>query len=431
VRTFTLIWLGQMVSVIGSYMTDFALAFWAWDLTREVTALALVRFFTEIPRALISLFAGVLVDRCNRKLLMLLGDTVAALSTIIVLVLYLTYQLNIVHLYLLGALNGAFGQIQTLAYDASISQIVPKQHYTRASSMDSLLHYGSNIIAPALAAALYYSIGFAGILGIDVGTFVIAMSMLLFANVPQPKLVKPSGFDIKALMQDLVFGFRYIFTRPSLLALLCIVSVFEFIHDLGAAVSTPMLLARTNSNAGILGSRASAAGIGGVVGALIITLWSGPKRRIQGLLLGIVGAGLSKMAFGFAQTPWIWIFTQFCSSLNFPLKDSCEQAIWLAKVSPDVQGRVFAARQMTQLIALPIAPILAGTLADRFLEPVMQPGGTLTPILGGIFGEGPGAGMALLYVMTSSGLCLLGLLGYTFPTLRNLEDQIPDHDPVL
>lgn len=424
-KTFIIVWLGQLVSTFGSRMTSFAIKIWAWEITGQATALALVTVFTQVPCLLITPFAGIIVDRWNRKLLLIAGDTVTVLSNIAIFLLYLTGNLQIWHLYVIGAVSGAFNQLQDLAYSASITLMVPKQQYTRASSMRSILHYGSIIIAPALAGVLYYVIGLLGILLIDFVTFCIAIATVLFARIPQPPLMEESRQNIRG---ELAFGVRYIFAYPGLLALLAAEALFIFAHDLGAALQAPMILARTGNDARILGSVYSAAGIGGITGAIIISTWGGFKRRINGVLLGMVGAGISKTVFGLGQMPLVWLPAQFCSSLNFPLKGSSSTAIWLAKVAPEVQGRVFAARQMFTLAVSPIASLIAGPLADYVLEPAMMPGGILTPFLGRIFGTGSGAGMAIIYVTTAMCLLLVGVGGYAFPILRDVEHLIPDYD---
>ena len=205
-RTFTIIWLGQLVSTIGTYMTEFALTLWAWQVTGSATALALVSFFGQLPRIPITLFAGLLVDRLNRKHLMMLGDSIAALSTIAIGLLYLTETLQIWHLYLAATLNGGFGQIQRLAYQTSVTMIVPRQHYTRANSMDSAVHYGPAIIAPALAGLLFPLIGLSGIVVIDLATFGIAITTLLVVTIPQPPA--PTQSQPESLLDQLTFGFR-------------------------------------------------------------------------------------------------------------------------------------------------------------------------------------------------------------------------------
>jgi MFS transporter, DHA3 family, macrolide efflux protein len=426
-RTFTIIWCGQLASTIGSQMTEFALTLWVWKLTGSVTALALVGFFPQLPSIVITLFAGVIVDRLNRKYLMILGDAIAALSTVAVLLLYSTDHLQLWHIYLISAVNGSFGQIQHLAYSTSLTLLVPQQHYTRANSMDSMVHYGSIIFAPALASILYPIIGLIGISLVDLMSFIVAIVALLFVAIPQPPqqdLQSSKGLVeiISIFWHEITFGFRYIWNRASLRTLLGIVLFFNFFHDLGGAVSDPMILARTNGDARVLGSIASAAGLGGVTGGILLSVWGGPRRRIHGMLLGFVGAGVSKTLFGLGRSPLVWLPAQFCSSLNFPLLGSSETAIWMTQIAPEIQGRVFAANSLMFQVVSAIATLIAGPLADRVFEPAMQANGRLA-LLSPIVGTGAGAGMALLYMITSLGLLLVGIAGYAFPTLRMIEER--------
>lgn len=413
-RNFIIIWLGQTVSLIGSRMSAFAITIWAWELTNQVTTLAWVGFFTQIPAILVTLFAGVIVDRYNRKFLMVIGDGVTGLSTIAILLLHLTNNLQIWHLYVIFAIAGIFGQLQELAYSASVSLMVPKQHYSRASSIGFLASYGSSIIAPALAGSIYYIIGLNGILTIDIASFVIAIATVLWLPIPQPNLTESSSKNRFNIIQDISFGFRYIMARKDLLAILLLASLFWFAHDVGGSVYAPMILARTGNDAKVLGIVSSAAGLGGVFGGLLVTVWGGPKRKIQGFLLGMIGAGLSKIVFGLGQNLFIWIPAQFCSSINFPIMGSSGEAIWLANVNPDVQGRVFAIRSVLKLVMSTIAYLIAGPLADRVFEPAMKPGGSFAFVFGNIFGVGTGAGIALLYVISSICLLFVGFSGYAF-----------------
>jgi MFS family permease len=429
VRTFIIIWLGQMASIIGSRMAVFAFTIWAWKLTGSATALALIGFFFLAPSVLSAPFAGVIVDRSNRKQLMILSDTIIGLSEFAILLLHLASNLQIWHVYLLAAITGLCNQVQVLAYSVSIPMLVPKQHYTRAISMGSLLGYGAEIVGPALGAVLYYAVGLTGILLIDLISFLIAISTVLFVHIPQPPVSEMGRQSPVGIRHELAFGFRYIFARKSLLALLLLVSLFWLAHDIGDSLYSSLILARTGSNAEVLASLEAAAGVGGVTGALLLSASGGHKRRIHGLLLGMVGAGFSKIVFGLAQMRSIWIPAQFCSSLNFPAIDSCDRAIWLTKVEPDLQGKVLATHITISRFTPAIGRLLAGPLADYVLEPAMKPQGNLAPIFGGIFGIGPGAGMALLYVICALSMLVIGLVGYAFPSVRNVEDVVPDHDP--
>ena len=261
---------------------------------------------------------------------MLLGDAMTAAATLTVGGLYLTGNLAIWHLYLVAMVAGGFSQMQILAYQASLSLIVPKQHYTRAGSMGAMVHYGSQIVGPALAGILYPIIGLSGIVGIDFATFMVAFGTLLVASIPQPaKVTSPS----ESWAHQLTFGFRYVWQRPSLKALLLLTILFTFAHDLGAALQSPMLLARTQGSPLAVASISAAAGMGGVVGAIVLTLWGGPKGRIYGLLAGYIGAGASKMVFGLGRSLPIWVPAQVCSSLNFPLIGSCRSALWIENLT--------------------------------------------------------------------------------------------------
>ncbi|MGG6240313.1 MFS transporter [Nodosilinea sp. AN01ver1] len=429
-RTFTTIWCGQLVSTIGSYMTEFALTLWAWESTGSATAVALLGFFSQIPRIPITLFAGLIVDspterrrdRFTRKRLMMLGDAIAALSTVGIGLLYLSDSLHIWHLYLAATLNGGFSQIQSLAYQTSISTLVPPTQLIRANSMNSAVHYGAAIFGPALAGVLYPLVGLLGILGIDLVSFAVAIATLCTCQIPQPP---PVGAELETLLAKLTFGFRAVWRQPNLRALLLISTLFWFFHDFGGAVYDPMILARSNGSAVVLASTASAAGLGGVIGAILLSVWGGPKRRVAGMLAGFVGAGLSKTIFGLGRSPQVWVPAQFSSSLNFPLLGSSETALWMEKIAPEQQGRVFAANALVLQVVSAGATLVAGPLADRILEPAMAPGASLAEFWGGSLGTGPGAGMALLYVACALAMVGVGLAGCWMPNLKRLERSLP------
>ncbi|MBE9168807.1 MFS transporter [Pleurocapsales cyanobacterium LEGE 06147] len=431
-RKFILIWFGQLVSTIGSYMSHFALTLWAWELTGSATALALVGFFSLLPRIFISLFAGMIVDRANRKHLMILGDAIAAISTLGILILHLSGNLAIWHLYLAASINGGFGQIQQLAYSTSITLLVSPQNYTRANSMNSVVHYGSNIIAPAIAGVLYPIIGLSGILPIDLATFFVAIATLIWIRIPQPDREqraqgsRGSRGKLSVLWGKVTFGIRYIWQRDGLRTLLLLTALFWFVHDFTEAIGDPMILARSDNNSQVLGAIFSAAGIGGVTGAVVLSAWGGTKRRVKVMLAGFMGAGVAKTIFGLGQNLTVWLPAQFCSSLNFPLLGSSETALWMEATPSELQGRVFAANSLVLDLISAIATLIAGPLSDRFLEPAMQSPTVLSFLFAPIFGNTAGAGMALLYVVCAIAMFAIGAIGYRLPQLHRLENTVSD-----
>ena len=424
---FTIIWIGQVVSLQGTAMTGFALTIWAWQITGQATALALVGFFTFAPTLIVTPFAGALVDRWNRKFVMMLSDLAAVASTLVVLLLFSTGNLQIWHLFVTGAFSGAFGAFQFPAYSAAVTTMVSKKQYGRASGMLSTAQFASNIFAPALAAVLLTIIGIGGILVIDVFTFLVAISALLLVHVPQPAVTMEGQQSRGSLWAESAYGFRYIYERKSLLALLMIFFCVDLLAPFAFTLLAPMVLARTGDDATALGFVQSAIGIGGLVGGTVLGVWGGPKRRIHGILLGLTLTTLGMLLIGVGQTVLFWAPAAFFAIFFIPIINGSSQAIWQSKVAPDLQGRVFAARGMIAQVGAPVSMLLAGFLADQVFEPFMLPGGAGHSLFAWLVGSGPGAGMSLMFVIAGALGMLVGLGGYLFSAVRNVEDLLPDH----
>ena len=426
-RTFFIIWIGQLVSLVGTGMTRFALILWAWQQTGEATTLALLGFFSYFPQVLIGPVAGIVVDRHDRRLVMMIADGCAGLMTIGLLLLYMMGHLQIWHLYVVQTLTSVFEAFQLPAYSAATTMLVPKEQYARTSGMRSLAGSTSTMLAPILAGVLLALIDIDGIMLLDVVTFVCAMGTLVFVRIPHPKAIteKEDTHSTRGLGK-LSFGFRYIVTRKGLLGLLLIFSGMNLFAAL--TYFSAMILARTNSNSIALATVQGALGVGGIVGGLIISFWGGPKRRIHACL---IGAALSFLIGDFllavGRNLQVWMVAAFLASVFIPFIDSSHQAIWQSKVAPDVQGRVFSARRMMQSATFPIGYLLAGTLADRLFEPAMAVGGPLSEGFGWLVGVGPGAGIALMFVGTSVLGTIMSLGGYLFRSVRDVETEMPDH----
>ena len=203
---------------------------------------------------------------------------------------------------------------------------------------------------------------------------------------------------------------------------------FALPNDIGKVLYNPLILARSGGDSQILGSVTTAAGIGGITGALLLSAWGGFKRKVNGMLVGFIGAGFFRTLLCFTQMPSVWMFSMFCSTMHTPLFYRSSNAIWNAKVPSNLQGRVLAADQSIGIVISLLAPLIAGPLADKVFEPAMQPQGALAPIFGSIFGTGEGAGITLIYAVASISMLMVGIGGYFFPTLRNVEKLLPDCD---
>jgi DHA3 family macrolide efflux protein-like MFS transporter len=427
---FSLVWLGQMVSVLASNMTSFALTIWMFQQTRSAMAMGLMQVCFIAPFLLISPFAGAMVDRYNRKLMMMISDLVAVTATVAILILQATGLLQFWHLYVAVVIQGLGSSFQWPAYLAAISIMVPKEQYGRANGMMSLIDSGPGIFSPILAGALLPLVGLTGILLIDVITFFLAIATLLSVSIPQPETTTEGEAGKGSLVHEAAYGFKYIFARRPLLALLLTILLLNLTQGLsGGALFAPMILSRTGDNSVALGSVESAFAIGGVLGGLLMSAWGGPKRRIRGMLLGwVVFAVFGQVLFGLGQGLAVWIPAAAIAAMSFPISQGCSNAIWQAKVAPDVQGRVFSARRFIAWFVDPISPIMAGALADAVTEPAMQSQTWLSDTFGRLVGTGPGSGMALQFIVSGVGWLVLIGIASLVPIIRSVEDLLPDHE---
>jgi hypothetical protein len=227
-----------------------------------------------------------------------------------------------------------------------------------------------------------------------------------------------------------MYGFRYLFDRPSLLYLQMVFFLGNFFFSIGWTLVTPMILASTNSNSTILGTVHSAGAIGGLVGSSLLTAWGGTKKKIHGVLVGWIISGILGMCLmGIGRSLPFWIAANFFIMFVMPLINGSNQAIWQAKVAPEVQGRVFSVRRFIAQLTAPISMAVAGPLADKVFEPALKSDvHWLSRIFGSIFGKSAGAGMSLIIFISGMLVAGVGVGAYRSYRVRNVEELIPDHD---
>ncbi len=426
-RGFMLFWLGQFVSILGTGMTQFVLTVWAWQTSGEVTALGLIVFFSLLPGILIGPLAGVLVDRWPRKAVLAGSDAFAAGITGVLWLLFALDQLAIWHLYLAAAAAGAAQAFQLPAMSASVALMVPARHLTRANALLGLAGSASLIIAPGLAGALLTVLSLGHIMLIDIVTFAFGTLTLLGIAIPRP----PRHADHAAgqgRLHAALFGFRYVAARPGLLGLAALFFVFFASEGFGTPAIAPMILVRSDENELTLGLVRSLMAGGGLAGGLVLSLWGGPKRRIHGVLAGLGLASLGRICLGLGRDPRIWGVGAFAQSFFIPIVASSDEAIWQVRVAPEVQGRVFAARRVLLLLPYPLVLLVAGPLTDHVFEPAMRSDGLLGGAFGWLVGTGPGAGMALVIVLSGVVGGIVGLGGYLVRPIRRVDkDELPAH----
>jgi MFS transporter, DHA3 family, macrolide efflux protein len=427
-RTFFTIWFGQLVSLLGSQLTGFAMGVWVYDQTHSVSLLALVQVSLQLPYVVLSPLAGVFADRWNRRTAMIVSDFGAGLAVLAVGCLYITGHLQIWMVIPINLWMSTFQTLMWPSFTAATTLLVPKQHYGRASGFTQLGEALPAIAGPAIAGVLYVSIRLGNMALMDFASYVFAvLLMLLFVRIPSPADSLENARQKTSLWEEMRFGWDYIIARKGLLALLIFFMAYNFFSGVIGPLITPLIL--DNWNASTLGFLSTFMGVGMLTGTLVMSAWGGGKRKVLTLLVAGLLDGVCVLCAGLRAYLPLLAACGFGAMFFGPIINAASQAIWQAKVAPQLQGRVFAFRRTIAMSAGLLAPLLAAPLTDYIFKPAMTAGGALAPILGPIFGVGAGRGVGVMFSLVGLAIMITSLIALTVPHLRSMEQDLPDFDP--
>ena len=411
---FPVVWIGQLISLMGSALTSFALGVQVFEETRSASKFVLISLSTTLPLILVSPVAGALADRLDRRRAMIVGDAGAGLGVLALALLLAAGRLAVWHVYLATATLSIFGALHWAAYSAAVVQLVPKKHLGRANGMIQLAESMAPIAAPVVAGFLVVTIGLRGILAIDLGSYAFALLILLAVRFPPIQGAAAAEATAKhpSLLRDAVMGFAYLRARPGLLALLALFAALNLGLGMSVVLVTPLVLSFAPPST--LGTVLSAGAAGGLLGSFVMSAWGGPRRRVQGVLGFALLVGLAVVLTGARASAVTVGGGLFLVTFFQPLLNGSSQVIWQSKVAPEVQGRVFAVRRMIAWSTAPLAYLLGAGLADRVFGPLFA---------------GPGRGIGAVFILAGTLTVLTVLVGASIPRLRHLEKELPDAIP--
>jgi len=411
------VWAGQAVSLVGSGLSEFALSLWVFQHTQSVTQFAFVLLFRTLPAVLLSPLAGVLVDRWDRKKAMLLSDSGSALCSLVIAALFLSDRLQPWQVCVATAVSAAFGALQAPAYLSAISSLVPKESLGRVNGLRQLSQAVADVLVPTLAAALVTALGVSGVILIDFATFVVAVLTLAFQSLP--RLPQSPEVYTPGLARSFADGVHYLRSRRGLSQLLSFNLAFSFFSGMLNALLIPLFLGVTSVQG--MGLVLTVAGGGLLAGSLLMSALGDRLPHVKSMLGASLAFGMALLGMG-AGSNVIWVAAcAFLAHFCYPFSQGASQALWQAAVDQDIQGRVFAIRQMGLRIAQPVALLLAGLAADFVFEPLMQPGGSLGRLLGTWMGTGSGRGAAVLVALGGLAVAAVSLWFRFARALRQME----------
>ncbi|MET0649245.1 MAG: MFS transporter [Pyrinomonadaceae bacterium] len=424
---FVVMWFGQSVSMLGTDLTAFALGVWIYQNTGSVTQYSLIILCAKLPSIALAPIAGAIIDRHDRRRLMILSNVCAALCTMTLALLFYQGWLRLWHICVVMVVLSMSESILRPAFNASVSLLVPKRNLGRASGMVQSSQATAQILAPLVAGVLITIIQMQGVLIIDFFTYVVAMLALLFVRIPTPEQTAEAAAAKGSLLSEAAFGWKYVMARPGIFALLGFLAITNFIVTTSNILITPLVLSFADPR--VYGIVLSVTGAGVLVGGLVMSFWGGPKRRIYGVVFYGIVQGVSLIFQGLWPSAVLITAALIFAAFSAPVMNSSFVPILQSKTPPDVQGRVFAAVRLMSWCSVPVAYVLAGPLADRIFEPLMAADGRLAGSVGRLIGTGPGRGIALLYIIMGFITLLATLRIYLYPRVRNIENEMPDALP--
>ena len=407
-KNFLILWSTQSVSQLGSSITAFALTLWLYETTGSSLSTAALTICSYAPYVLMSIFAGALTDRFDKKKTMLVCDLFAVLCTIVVFELFHTNQLMIWHLYALNIISGLMNTVQQPASEVAMTLIIPEEYYQKTSGLRSLSRSLISILNPLIATALYSFAGLNGVVAADVGSFIIAFTALqFFIQIPESKNARKESIFLLAKE-----GLGFLKNNPMIMTLLLFLSGINLISPAFDATLPGYVLPNPKGGQTILGIVTSCSGAAMMIGSLIVSVLPKPKDRVKIVYLTMLfSMGTENFILAFSREPILWCIGQIIGWLFVPVMSTNLEVILRGSIPVELQGRVYACRNTVQFFTIPIGLFLGGFMVDNICEPFMVKCGDLS-ILKMLFGTGKGSGAALMmFILGVSGSLICIIVG--------------------
>ncbi len=415
-RSFIILWLTQSFSSLGSAMTNFALVIWLYQESGSALTTALLTVCSYAPYVVMSIFAGVISDKWNKKAVMLACDTFAAACTVAVLILLKTGTLAVWHLYILNGLNGLMNSIQYPASDTAATLLTPKKHYQKTSGMRSFSNSLVSVLTPVLASGMISFGGIGAVIVFDLITFAAAFLILLFfIRIPE---IPHSSEKKESFLRLAESGLIYLKNNSGILWLILFLSAINLIASIYEAALPAMILSKKNETA--LGLVSGCVGIASLIGSVAATFFPEPKSRtrvICGCLLFSMSTENFLLAFG--KNTAVWCAGAVLGWLAIPLMNANYDVIFRSHVPKEMQGRVYSVRNTLQFFTIPVGYFLGGLLTDKIFEPFMA--STEIRSLTFLFGNGKGSGAAFLFFIIGIAGVMVCLIFRRIKPFRELD----------
>ncbi|WP_152825547.1 MFS transporter [Paenibacillus glucanolyticus] len=417
-KKFLLLWSGQLVSTIGNGLTSFGLGIYVFQQTGKASAMALVTLLAFMPSLFLSAFAGVLADRYDRRLLMILGDSLSAIGLVFILVCLLRGEAQLWQICVGVAISSVFSSLLDPAYKATVTDLLTEEQYTQASGLVQLAGSAKFLISPILAGFLLTIADIKLLLVIDICTFFVTVGTTLAVR---SGIASKTGHQVTSFIREFIDGWNAVSRNKGVFVLVIMTSVLTFYLGVMETLTIPMLLTFTNSS--MIGTIETIVASGMLVSSMMLGFLTIKKDYVKILSISLFCVGACMAAFG-ARENIVWIcISGFLFFAMLPFANMSLDFLVRTNMDNAVQGRAWAFIGILSQLGFVAAYALSGVMADYVFTPLMVEGGALAGSVGKVIGIGLGRGMGFLIIIAGVLLCVTSAVLYKLRSVRMLEDR--------
>lgn len=417
-KNFYLVWFSRFVSILGSSLTTFGVSVWVFGETGKATPMAVTMLCSILPSVILAPLSGIVCDYFNRKKIILIADSTAAITSLLLLLYLMTERFDFGMICAFTFVNATANMLDNNAYQASLSTLVTESDIKKAGGMNQIIESVSSIIAPVCAGILYYPVGLKGLLVLDLCTFLVAM--LIFIRVPAG-LFSDSNKEKKEhenIFENILAGFQFIFSARGLTLLMIFFAFFNFFLNVSDSLTEPLVLSLGNSFD--MGLVKMAGGIGIFLGSLFITGKGIKYSYSRSIFIAAIVTGASICVMGIRNHIGFIILGEFVFLFVTPIVNTLAGTLWILKTPKELQGRVYAARSMVAKGIIPLSYLLVGPLADSWIPKFLQNYPNACNVIQIVLGDG-NLNYRLVYVAAGMTAIIFAMLFFSQKELRQLD----------
>lgn len=416
-KKFMMIWVGELISCIGSGMTAFALSVYVFQMTGSAAYVSLVTLLAYLPSILLSPIGGVLADRYDRRLMMILGDLFSGLGLVYLLIQIQFGNGGMAPVLIGVTIDSLFVALMEPSYKATVTDLLTEEEYAKASGLVQLAGNAKYLISPALAGIL---LGFADIrliLMLDIGTFFITIFAVICVRRTLAKpIVRNNSLHI---LKELGEGMRFLISKNGVLSLVFTMTLLCFFMGVIQTLMPVMALSITDSKT--VGMLESVSAVGMLAGSLFIGILGMKKNHAKILSISAAFCGLFMALSGINEKIWFIGAMLFLFFSMLPFMNTCADVLIRVSIPNELQGRVWSLIGLLSQLGTVIAYATCGVLADHVFEPLLAEGGKLSESVGMLIGTGKGRGIGFFLILCGMGMIVVAAFLFMNKKVRNLK----------